>query len=190
MSIEKVEKWGTEAFDVNWFCVKTQPKNEHIAARYLRRVLNLEVFLPRIRFKRNTVKGAVWFNEPLFPGYLFARFNLGMHLRVVSYATGVSCVVHFGNEYPVIPDNTIEELKSIIGPEEIHTIADDFVEGETVVIGDGPFSGIEVVILRPMPGNQRVAVLMEFLGRQTIVEVDKQDLVKPSQRYRTEVFLE
>jgi len=57
-----------------WFCVRSQPKHEHIAAARLRES-GLEVFLPRIRFKKHSVRGPVWVTEALFPNYLFARFD-------------------------------------------------------------------------------------------------------------------
>src|ERR1700748_1946643 len=76
-------------------CVKTQSKREHIAAAALRQNAEVEVFLPRIRFKKNTSRGPAWFTEALFPNYLFARFNFHTCLRYVHHARGVRGVVHF-----------------------------------------------------------------------------------------------
>lgn len=42
-----------------WFCVRARPKHEHIAAARLREA-GLEVFLPRLRFKKGSVRGPVW----------------------------------------------------------------------------------------------------------------------------------
>ena len=50
-----------------WFCLRTQPKHEHIAAAHFRGDPDLEVYLPRIRFKRATRRGPVWFTEALVP---------------------------------------------------------------------------------------------------------------------------
>src|ERR1039458_7771599 len=60
-----------------WFCIRSQPKHEHIAAAHLKREPGIEVYLPRVRFKRATRRGPVWFTEAFFPNYLFARFDLG-----------------------------------------------------------------------------------------------------------------
>ena len=66
-----------------WFCVKTQPKHEHIAAAGLQRRLNVNCFAPRVRYRKMTRRGAVWFVEAMFPGYLFAEFvYLEQHRRV------------------------------------------------------------------------------------------------------------
>src|SRR5687768_2875491 len=59
---------------VAWFCLRSQPRHEHIAARQLAQMSDVEVFNPRIRFARPTRHGPAWVTESLFPNYLFARF--------------------------------------------------------------------------------------------------------------------
>src|SRR4051812_9360719 len=45
--------------DPMWFCLKTQPKHEHLAATSLRRHLDVRCFSPRVRFRKPTRRGAV-----------------------------------------------------------------------------------------------------------------------------------
>ena len=66
-----------------WFCLKTQPKREHLAATALRRQFGVECFSPRLRFRRMTQRGPVWFVEAMFPGYLFAKFIYSTQHRAV-----------------------------------------------------------------------------------------------------------
>jgi transcriptional antiterminator RfaH len=160
-----------------WFCVRSQPKHEHIAAAQLKEA-GIEVFLPRLRFKRPTRRGPVWFIEALFPNYLFAHFDLSEGLRRFHHARGVRGIVHFGDEWPTIPDFVIEELRTTIGNEELHTISEQMRPGEQVQIAGGAFHGLQAVVSRVMPGRQRVAVLLEFLGRQTSVELPNDSLVR------------
>lgn len=191
MSITRAESWGKPLDGMaRWYCVRTQPRHEHIAAATLIRQYQFDVFQPRIKFKRSTSRGAVWCDEPLFPSYIFVKFNFYNHLRTVNYAHGVAGVVHFGNFYPQIPEETIQDLKRYVNEEHVYEVVNDFVEGEEVLVGDGPFKGLTVVVLRPMPGSQRVRVLMEFLGRQSEMEMNKCDLVKPSHKYKVELFKE
>ncbi len=156
---------------LSWFCVRAQPKHEHIAAAHLRNEPEVEVYLPRIRFRRSTRRGPVWFTEALFPGYLFARFDLAGGLRRFHYAPGVRGIVHFGEKWPTIPDATIEELRATAGDEEVRVVVEQFRPGETVLIAEGAFRGLSAVVNRVMPAKDRVAVLLEFLGRQTMVEL-------------------
>ncbi len=67
----------TESAERAWYCLRSQPKHEHIAAAHLRLLEGVTVFCPRIRFKRATRQGLVWVTEAMFPGYLFARIRAG-----------------------------------------------------------------------------------------------------------------
>jgi transcriptional antiterminator RfaH len=160
-----------------WFCLRSHPKREHIAAAQLRQDLEIEVFLPRIRYKRCTRFGPVWTTEALFQNYLFARFDPGACLRRVRNAHAVRGVVHFGDRYPAIPDSVIEDLRSASGPNEMCVVGDTFNPGDPVRISGGPFHGLEAIVTRAMPGQQRVALLLDFLGRQTMAELDGACLV-------------
>ena len=161
---------------VAWFCVRTLPKREHIAAAELRQHPDVEVFLPRIRFQRPTRTGPAWVTEALFLNYLFARFDLNSRLRLVQAARGVREVLHFGTQWPTIPSAVIAELKETLGNDEIITLSQDLQPGDSVEVKHGVFEGLKAVVTRSMPGPQRVVVLLDFLGRQTSVELDRNQL--------------
>jgi transcriptional antiterminator RfaH len=162
----------------DWFCLRAQPKHEHIAAAHLKKMADVEVFLPRIRFQRATRQGLVWVTEALFPNYLFARFDWKNSLRQVQAARGVSGVVHFGERWPQIAAGVIAELQAACGADELHFIANELCPGDAVLIADGALRGLLAVVARAMPAQQRVAVLMEFLGQQTTIEVPLKFVVK------------
>lgn len=163
---------------VAWFCLRSQIKHEHIAAAHLRKMEDVQIFLPRIRFKRVTRRGSVWVKEALFPGYLFARFDWQTSFRQVQYASGVRGIVHFGKHWPMIPEKNIEELRQTFGTTEVHTIPQEFSPGDAVRIADGTLRGLYAVVSRVMPSRERVAVLMELLGQQTMIELTATSLIK------------
>jgi transcriptional antiterminator RfaH len=156
---------------VAWFCLRSQPKHEHIAAGHLRQFADVEVFNPRIRFTRSTRHGPAVVTESMFPSYLFARFDWTTGLSKVNYAPGVAEIVHFGNKWPTVPHEVIEDLQRAVGREELQVINNDLELGETVNVSGGLFHGLEAVITQVLPARQRVVVLMDFLGRQTTVEL-------------------
>ncbi|HEX9046809.1 MAG TPA: transcription termination/antitermination NusG family protein [Verrucomicrobiae bacterium] len=162
----------------NWFCLRSQPKHEHIAAAHLKRVQGVAVFLPRVRFQRVTRRGMVWTTEALFPNYLFARFDWQAALRQVQAARGVGGVVHFGERWPVIDDMVIADLQRTFGEEELHTIATALEPGDPVEIAAGAMRGLQAVVSRVMPQRERVSVLLDFLGRQTTIEVPASAIIK------------
>ena len=161
-----------------WFCLKAQTKREHIAADHVRQIPGTAVFLPRVRFQRKTVRGLAWFTEALFPGYVFARFNFQQQFRQVNHAAGVRGIVHFGDRWPTVPDEAIAELQLAIGTENICTITNPLAVGEEIEVATGAFRGLKAVVSRVMPARERILVLLEFLGRQTSVEVAAADVVR------------
>lgn len=163
---------------VAWFCLHSQPKHEHIAAAHVRQIKDAEIFLPRVRFKRATRLGTVWVTEALFPGYLFARFNWRTSLRQVKHASGVRDIVHFGDHWPIIPEKTIGELRQSMGTNEPHTISQELSPGDSVRITDGTLRGLHAIVSRVMPSRERVAVLMDLLGRQTMIELTVGSIIK------------
>src|SRR5216117_1854773 len=58
-----------------WFCLRAQTKREHLAAIGLRKQYQITCFAPRLRMRKLTRRGAVWFVEAMFPGYFFAQFD-------------------------------------------------------------------------------------------------------------------
>ena len=160
-----------------WFCLRSKPKCEHIAAGHLLSNLGLEVFAPQIHFRRSTKHGAVWVTEALFPTYLFAKYRLHEFSRKVHYSPGIKGVVHFGNKWPAIPDKAVEELHNIYGSQTLHVIDPTPQAGDSVEISGGAFHGLKAVVMRVMPARERVAVLLDFLGQQTMIEVNLQQVV-------------
>jgi transcriptional antiterminator RfaH len=163
-----------------WFCLRSHPKHEHIASANLKRLPELEVFCPRLRSRKLTRRGPVWMTESLFPNYLFARFELARLLDFVRYTPGVNQVIQFAGQYPVIPDETLEELKQTFGSEEVQ-ISDLPQEGDKVLIAEQSFFGMEAVVFRVLPAKQRVQVLIEMLGRANKVELPMHAVVAAAQ---------
>jgi transcriptional antiterminator RfaH len=154
-----------------WFCLRAQPKHEHIAAITLSREVQVSCFAPRLRFKKATRRGAVWFIEAMFPGYLFAEFVYPALHRRVEHAVGIRGIVHFGDQIATVDPEAIVALREKAGEKEIVTIDPEIKMGQAVRIAEGPFRGLEAVVMRLMPAKERVRVLLEFLGRSVETEV-------------------
>ncbi|MBJ7258677.1 MAG: KOW motif-containing protein [Chthoniobacterales bacterium] len=166
-----------ESTDPLWFCLRTRPKHEKLAAQFLRTHVGLEVFSPLVRFQRATMQGKKWFEEALFPCYIFGRFPYLTHFRLVASAMGVTKVVGFGGQPSVVADAVITELREFARDNETIEIAPAIEPGDEVTVLDGPFKGLRAVVTRVMPAKERVAVLLELLGTQREVEVTAQRVV-------------
>jgi transcriptional antiterminator RfaH len=154
-----------------WFCLRAQPKHKHLAALALRRQLEIACFSPRVRFRKATRRGTIWFVEAMFPGYLFAEFVYSLQHRRVGHSPGIQGVVHFGEQVATLDSHTITTLQEKTGEEEIVTFNPEIQVGQAVRIAEGPFQGLEALVTRLLPAKERVRVLLEFLGRPLETEV-------------------
>ncbi|MGH7941865.1 MAG: transcription termination/antitermination protein NusG [Limisphaerales bacterium] len=166
-------KMEVQATETAWHCVRTKPKHEHIAAATLRKNLSLEAFLPRLRLERATRRGVVSTIEPLFPCYLFVRCVISEWLDEIKHANGISSLVQFGVEIPVVEDGIIEELQNCFEEDEPMIVENRLTPGSEVAVAGGAFDGMHALVLRNMPAKQRVQILLDILGQPTPVEVDR-----------------
>ena len=167
-----------------WFCVRTQTKREHIAAGHMRELEDVEVFCPRLRYRKATRRGKIWWVEPLFPGYVLAKFNLATMERAVAFCQGVRGLVRFGTRIPAVPNSFVEALRR-----EIHNRSEDDIEtlsvspvieaGDEVEIAHGPLQGMRGTIVSVAPAAERVKILLDFLGQTQAVDVDLFSILLP-----------
>jgi transcriptional antiterminator RfaH len=153
-----------------WFCVRTHPKHEHIAAAHLSLIQGVEVFNPQLRVERLTRRGRMRVTESLFVNYLFAQFVLETTLDQVRYTPAVKNVVQFGGRVATIPDAVIEELKRTVTDSANTVYTESPLEGDEAEVSVGPFQGEKGVVTRVLPARQRVEVLLDVMGRSLPAE--------------------
>lgn len=167
-----------------WYCVRSQTKREHIAAEHLRELEDVEVFNPRLRYRRATRRGKVWWIEAMFPGYLLVKFNMKEMQRAVIYSRGVRGLVRFGSEIPPVPMHFIEAIKSEIdnskdSEEDIITLTPDIAVGDDIEVVNGPFQGMHGTVISIPSASERIKILIDFLGNTQPVDVDLFSLLLP-----------
>jgi len=151
---------------LRWYIIRTKPRKETVVEKRLSD-LQLEVFLPWLRCRRRIGTRYQWVLEPLFPGYLFARLDMVLMGKAVRYAPGVRDFLKFGNRITELGIEVIENLRERC-PNGVAQVQPRLYKvGQPVKIREGPFAGLEAVFEHEMKGSERVAVLIEVLGRQT-----------------------
>lgn len=120
----------------------------------------------------------------MFPGYLFAEFIYSQLHRAVTHSPGVQRIVRFGEQIPTLDADTIEALRRMAHEDEVITIDPEVKAGESVVIVEGPFHGIEAIVTQVMPAKERVRVLLQFLGRSVETELARPEILstQPARR--------
>ncbi len=157
---------------MRWYCLRSQPKREHIAAAILREQCGVEVFCPRVSQVKKTRTGKKRFIEALFPGYLFARFDLGQHYRQIIHCRGVRNLVCRGRTQIPVADAVIHELRKDLPEDAVIAAPDPSLDpGAPVEFVAGSLAGITGTVVAALPAEDRIKVLLEFLGREVTVTV-------------------
>jgi len=159
-----------------WFCLRTHTKREHIAAAILDRMDEVEVFCPRISQVKKTRTGKKRFVEAMFPGYIFAKFCFYSTSRKVMYSQGITHIVELGNKR-AIPNRVIENLKDHL-PKGIAEAPDLSIEpGAEIQFVSGSLKGLNGTVIAQLSAQNRIQVLLDFLGREITVNVASSDIL-------------
>ncbi len=165
-----------ENSQAQWFAVYTKKQKEHYADVKLLE-LGIETFLPliRVRIRRKLQL------RPLFPCYLFARFDAGRWLYTLNHLEGVNKVVSF-NDRPIPVDPAIiEGLKKHVSEHGYFVETSTPSPGDKVRIQGGLFEGYEGEIHSIRP-KDRVVILLNAIMSTARIEVDG-DLVEVIREY-------
>jgi transcriptional antiterminator RfaH len=159
-----------------WYCIRSQPGRQNVAAAHLR-TFSVETFNPQLRRRAATRAGIFVRAEPLFPNYLFARFDFETQHRRVRYAIGVSTIISFGGACTMIDPAEIARLRRAWGPGESLILPQPVAPGDRVALSGPLFHGMTAEVLCLLPARQRVRVLLDFLGGPHHAEIAESEIV-------------
>ncbi|GAB4489451.1 MAG: transcription/translation regulatory transformer protein RfaH [Thermodesulfovibrionales bacterium] len=145
-----------------WYALYVKPGHEGSVASLLSRA-GFEVLDPKIRL-RKPLKGKYRdVVEPLFPCYIFARFDAEEHLRTMKFTRGVRYVV--GKDVPKkVPEELVAAIAGRLENGIMVPRQEVFSAGDRVVIRDGPFANLIGVFERRISGKERAMVLLDVLN--------------------------
>ena len=155
----------------HWFAIRTSPRWEVRASSELSQ-RGLETYLPICRVKHNWSDRIKIVEEPLFPGYLFGRFQLDDRIRVLQ-APGVKQIVSIGNTPTPMSDVEIENLRTLVGASPLLVQWPYLPAGQRIRIDHGPLAGVKGFIVRAEEGALRIVVSVDLLQRSVAAEIDR-----------------
>ena len=160
--------------EMQWFAVSTKPHQEKQAELHIIEC-GLECFLPLLKESKIIRRMRKTVIAPLFPGYLFARFDLMEHYRAVSYARGVRKIVEFGSNPAEVDVALIDAIKGKLDNGCVTQKPESWKHGQVVQIKDGPMGGLEAVFVREIPGQKRAILLLRTLAfhARVVLEIDQ-----------------
>jgi len=170
---------------IAWHVVYTAPQGE-VTARNGIRAIGFDTYLPLERTTKIQRRRRVELERPLFSRYVFVGVRIQDDWQDLKRVDGVESVL-CNNDLPSrVPQAFIEKLRhmEVMGSFDFRRGAAPFQIGERVKVSDGPFAGLHAVIegftekLRNVKASRRAKVLLDFLGRQTAMEMDVMALEK------------
>lgn len=158
-----------------WYVIQTKRHQETRAEANLQRWA-IPTLAPMIREYLPSRKAPLSHRvTPLFPSYLFARFDADALFAKVRLTRGIQRVVGFGEYATPVDDSIIELLRSrmsengVIGPPELRP-------GDQVEMVEGPLRSMTGIFERHLPASDRVVIFLNALGYSARVQLDRASL--------------
>ena len=153
-----------------WYALHTKPRFEKFVTTHLDQK-GYPTLLPTYTSRRKWSDRVKTLSLPLFPGYIFCRFNINARLPIVA-TPGVMRVLGIGRIPTPVNDSEITAIQHIMdscAQTEPHPY---LTAGETVEIESGPLQGLTGIIVRVKNGD-RLVVSVSLLMRSVAVELDQ-----------------
>lgn len=151
-----------------WCVAYTQPGKEMLACQHLM-AQGFDVYLPRFRKRRCHARRVDYVLSALFPRYVFVAIDTQtQRWRSVNGTRGISYLLTADDQPLGVPDGVVERLRAQEDEGEIVPVhgLSLLLPGAGLQVVDGPFAGLDAKF-ESMDGNQRVQLLLSFLGRET-----------------------
>jgi len=160
--------------DARWYVVQSHPRKETIVRGRVED-LGADVFLPTVAERRPGHRRASI--GPLFPGYLFARFEFGAEYPRVRWTPGLVRVVMSGGTPLTVSEAMLSSVREL-EKEGIRLLLRPvrWKPGARVRVNQGPFTGFEGQVAATLKGGDRVRILLELFRRQVALECDTSQL--------------
>jgi len=152
-----------------WFAVQTRSRYENLVATLLRGK-GYELFLPVYKSRRRWSDRIKELELPLFPGYLFCRFN-PLDRFPILVTPGVMQVVGVGKIPIPVDDLEIAALETAIRSGLPRQPWPFLQIGQKVKIECKPLCGLEGILVE-FKGRHRLVLSVTLLQRSVAVEVD------------------
>lgn len=154
-----------------WYALQIRTRWESSTASFLSGK-GYQTFLPTSKtLKRGGGRRRAELEAPLFPGYVFCRFDVHNRLPIL-VTPGVISVVGRGRIPVPIEDSEIAAIQKAISTGFQVEPCPYLEVGQLVRIEGGALSGVEG-ILTGMKGARRIVLSVSLLRRSVVLEIDR-----------------
>lgn len=152
-----------------WFVCQTKSRKEERARYFLERK-GFEVYLPMMEAQRVIGHKTTLMPKPLFPNYLFVRFNQEEDVPLVQWTQGVRKILPESIHPGAIDDQVVESLRSLAQRDGIIR-KQPLKKFDTVRILRGPLKEIMGIFEEWSSDKGRIRILLSFVNYQARVEL-------------------
>jgi transcription elongation factor/antiterminator RfaH len=152
-----------------WYALQVRSRKESYVAAQIQGQ-GFECLLPTYKSIRKWSDRLKELEQPLFPGYLFCRFDF-QNRRPVITTPGVLQIVGFGRTAAPVADDEIEALKLAVSCETPKQPWPYLEIGQKVRVIYGNLTGLQGILVN-VKGNHRVVLSVTLLQRSVALEVE------------------
>ena len=165
-----------------WYVLQTKPRQEDRADSNLT-AWNIETLTPKLRERRSNPYTGIpmYVIKPLFPRYIFAKFNLSDSFHKVRFTRGVNDIVTFGDGPVPVDDEMIALIRCRMDKDGFVRIGETLNPGDRVVVKDSPLGNFAGVFERDIHESDRVMILLQTVSYQVHVCVGREFVRKALQ---------
>jgi transcription antitermination factor NusG len=153
----------------SWYALQVRSRKEGYVASQIQGQ-GLECLLPTYKSIRKWSDRMKEIEQPLFPGYLFCRFDF-QNRRPVITTPGVLQIVGYGRTAVSVSDEEIQALQLAVASEMPKQPWPYLEVGQRVRVNYGTLSGLEGILVN-VKGNHRVVLSVTLLQRSVAMEVE------------------
>jgi transcription antitermination factor NusG len=157
-----------------WFAIRVRSNCERTASAVLEGK-GFPSFFPCYQGRRIPSRSSKLIDIPLFPGYVFSRFDPDDRLPVL-VTPGLVSIVSFGRIPAPIPESQISAIRTMVDS-RLRVQPWPFLQvGQRVRIHTGPLVGLEGFVLS-LRKDCRLVVSIDLLQRSVAAEIDRDWIV-------------
>jgi len=158
-----------------WFILQFKPNSHHQAAKNLIQQ-GFEIFLPLNNITTRKLSRFVNTSKPLFPGYMFIRFDREeSDWHKINNTYGVSRLITFNSILKSIPTRFIDSLMKRYDLSGKLIPVQKLKKGDQVTVLKGPFANF-IATVENYEAEHRIWILMDLMGRKTKIQTPSDDL--------------
>ncbi len=164
-----------------WYALHVRSRFEKVVSRNLRGK-GYDEFLPLYRRSSRWSDRIKEIELPLFPGYVFCRFNPQDRLPILTIP-GVNAVVGVGKNLLHVEESELDAVRAVLKSGSFCEPWPFLEVGQRVRVEYGPLAGTEGLVIM-LKNSFRLVISVNMLQRSVAVEIDRECL-KPVERTST-----